>query len=178
MKEPMSGKLVHGVFGRVLGPELSPSLRARLRAVGLDLDSSALAPSFPREVWYRAVALTAADLFPAEAEPEQLRRLGRHLIDSLEPRGIVRGAWLKMARLVGPRRALTEVARWLDESPVALVVAERGRKAVVVSVAEHEQLELIAGLLEATGAALGARHCAVTVEERSGWGTRFLLAWE
>ena len=172
---PISGKLVDGVFRRVLAEDVSLTLKDELAQNGLDL--GALAPSYPREVWYRAVALTAAALFPQELPEAQLRSLGRHVIRSLESRRVIRGPWLAMARLMGPRRALRQAAGHLHESPVALSVTERSRSEVEIVVEELEQPEFLVGLLEAACTALGARHCRVTVEGRSATGTTFGVSW-
>ena len=103
------GKLVKGVFQRALFADLSADLITALAAAGLDL-SVPLHDAYPRTVWYRAIELTAASLFPDEAPDARLRRLGRHVIESLEARKLVKGPWLSMAKLMGPRRALSKAA--------------------------------------------------------------------
>jgi len=173
----ISGKLVDGLFRRVLKRDLSSELLAALAQGGLDLTGDPLEPSYPKEVWYRAVALTAAALFPLEASEAQLRRLGLHVITALTSRGLLRGPWLGVARLLGPRRALRQISGHLAESPVALMITEKGRSAVEIHVEETEQPEFLAGLIEAACTALGAEACRVTVASRTATGITFHAAW-
>jgi uncharacterized protein (TIGR02265 family) len=158
------GKLVKGVFQRALFADLSADLITALAAAGLDL-SVPLHDAYPRTVWYRAIELTAASLFPDEAPDARLRRLGRHVIESLEARKLVKGPWLSMAKLMGPRRALSKAAELgAQYSPVRLDVREHHSKEVEVTVAEDQQPEFLAGLLEALVELLGGKVASVRVE--------------
>jgi uncharacterized protein (TIGR02265 family) len=178
MSRPISGKLVDGVFRHALASDVSEQLRGELARAGLDLTPVALEPTYPREVWYRAVALTATALFPHDSTEEQLRRFGRHVVASLQARHVFRGPWLTMARLLGPRRALQQIAGRLTDSPVALSITVRGHSGVEVFVEEREQAGFLVGLLEAACEVLGAHECQVTVVEgRSPGGTTLSASW-
>lgn len=177
MSGHIPGKLIDGLFRRVLAPDLTEDLGRALVAEGLDLGPTTLEPHYAREVWYRALAVTAAALFPGEAPPEQLRQLGRHVVRSLVARRVLRGPWLPAARLLGPRRAVRQLAGHLDGAPVTLAVTERSRTALEVLVSESEQPEFLAGLLEAACVELGASECRVTVEGCSTRGTVLLASW-
>lgn len=177
MSRPISGKLVDGVFRRALASEMSDELKAELARHGLDLTPGVLEPSYPLEVWYRAVALTAAALFPQQSPEEQLRLLGRLVVTSLETQGVIRRPLLAMARLLGPRRALQQLAGRLDDSPVALSITIRGRSEVEVHVEEREQAEFLAGLLEGACTVLGARECQVKLVGGSTSGATLNASW-
>ncbi len=171
------GKLVKGVFQRALFPDLSADLITALAGVGLNL-SAPLAESYPREVWYRAIALTAEHLFPEKAEDARLTALGRHLIESLDARKLVKGPWLSMARLMGPKRALKQAAETGAQfSPIRLEVTERGAKAVQVSVEEDQQAPFLAGLLEGLVVVLGGKNPHVKVESVQSGHAVLAVRW-
>ncbi len=169
----LPGKMFEGVFSRVLADDLSPALKDELKAVGLDL-TAPLLPSYAREVWHRAIDTTARALYPAEAPPEQLRRLGTHLVDALQSRGIIKGPVLAMARFAGPRRTLKQALEFLDRSPVQLTVVEKSKTEFEVTADTTEQPEFLVGLLTATITLLGGK--SAEVQARSP-GV-FLASWK
>ncbi|MGV3624966.1 MAG: DUF2378 family protein [Archangium sp.] len=155
------GKLVEGLFNKVLAPDVSPALKTQLAEAGVDL-SAPPPPTYSRATWYRAIELTAASVFPSDAPPEQLRKLGSHIIESLQTRGIIKGAWLSMARLMGPRRALRQAMDFLDRSPVKLEITERSKTEFEIYVDDPEQPEFLAGLLQRAITLLGGKDAAVS----------------
>lgn len=158
------GQLVKAVFQRVLFQDLSAELIGALAHAGLDL-STPLKPAYPKAVWCRSIELTADSLFPEAAADARLRRLGRHLIESLESRKLVKGPWLSMAKFMGPRRALKQGAELgAQHSPIPLHVKERSSKELEVSLDEGDQPEFLAGMLEGLVEALGGKSAQVTVE--------------
>jgi uncharacterized protein (TIGR02265 family) len=177
MPDPISGRLVDGVFRRVLGPELTPELKAALHAAGLDLAPPVLEPKYPRETWHRAVALTAAALYPTEPAAGQLRRLGHHVLEALLAQGRLQGPWLVMGRLLGPRRALLQAVARTDRSPIKVKVTELSRTRFEVWADEPEQPEFLAGLLEGACLLLGGKEPAVQVLGPRGEGSLLLATW-
>jgi uncharacterized protein (TIGR02265 family) len=171
------GKLVKGVFQRVLFADLSADLITALAGAGLDL-SVPLQEAYPRPVWYRSIELTADSLFP-DAEPmSRQRRLGRHIIDALESRKLLKGPWLSMAKLMGPRRALTQAAEMgAQYSPVNLSVRERSSKELEVTVSEDQQPEFLAGLLEGLVGVLGGKAPSVKVESAGNGRAVMAASW-
>lgn len=170
------GKLVDGVFKKVLAPDLSAGLKTELASAGLDL--SAPAPDhYPRTTWYRAIELTAQQLFPSEAGPAQQRRLGIHIIESLQSRGIVKGAWLTAARFMGPRRALKQAMDFTDRSPVKVTITERSKSEFLVTADDTAQPEFLAGLLEAAIKMLGGKSPSVALEGIKGNESHFRATW-
>lgn len=170
------GKLVEGVFRRALVGDLTPSLLEQLAAIGVDL-SVPLEPAYPRPTWYRAIELTAAALYASDTPDMQLRRLGQHIIRSLKERDVIKGPWLSMARLLGPRRALKQAADFAQGGPLKLTLVEKGKQEMEIFVEEGEQPELLAGILEGTIALLGGKDPDAQVGERSPAGTTFLTRW-
>lgn len=155
--EHVPGKLVKGVFQRVLFPDLSAELITELAGAGLDL-SIPVKDAYPRPVWYRSIELTAESLYPEVEPPARLRQLGRHVIEALDSRKLVKGPWLGMAKLMGPRRALKQaVEHGAQFSPIHLDIKERSPKELEITVAEDQQTEFLAGLLEGLVEILGGR---------------------
>lgn len=170
------GKLVEGVFRRALAGDLTPPLLEQLAAIGVDL-SVPPQPAYPRPTWYRAIELTAAALYADDVPDVQLRKLGQHIMRSLKEREIIKGPWLSMAKLLGPRRALKQAADFAQGGPIKLTLVEKGKQEVEIFVEEGEQPALLAGILEGTIALLGGKEPAAEVGARSEAGTTFLTRW-
>lgn len=176
MTPTIPGKLVEAVFKRVLAPDLTPALLTQLASVGVDL-SGPMEPSYPRTAWYLAVELTAKTLHPEEPLPVQLRKLGGHIITSLQSRQIIKGAWLTMAKLMGPRRALKQAMDFTDRSPVKLTITERAKSEFEISVDDTEQPDFLAGLLEAAISMLGGKNPGVILEGTREGSSLFRATW-
>jgi uncharacterized protein (TIGR02265 family) len=170
------GKLVGGVFKRVLAPDLTPELIKKLASIGVDL-SAPLEPTYARTTWYLAVELTAKTLYPADELSVQLRRLGAHIIGCLQSREIIKGTWLTMARLMGPRRALKQAMDFTDRSPVKVTITERAKNEFGIAVDDTEQTDFLAGLLEAAIAMLGGKGAEVSLEATREGSSHFRATW-
>ncbi len=175
--KPISGKLIDGVFRRVLAQDLTPALQVRLAESGLDLDQGTHS-EYPRETWYRAIEETAKALYPKDDASLQLRRLGRHIVESLDSRKIVKGPWLSMAKFLGPRRAMMKAAEHSERfSPVKLELHEKSGREVEVHVEEDRQLDFLAGLLEGLVGALGGKAPHVRVMSTDGLKSVLSAQW-
>lgn len=170
------GKMVEGLFKKVLAGDVSPQLLGQLAEAGLDLTAAPPA-NYPRATWYRAIELTAASLYPNDARPEQLRKLGGHIIESLRTRGIIKGAWLSMAKLMGPRRALRQAMDFLDRSPVKLEITERSKTEFEIFVDDPEQPEFLAGLLQKAIDMLGGKDASVSPLPPRPGASLFRATW-
>lgn len=95
----MEGLFVRGLAGRV-----SPSLKERLRTVGLNLDRRLL-PAYPFETWCSCVRLTAELLLADLAEEEAYHHLGERMVDGFRATLMGR-AQFNVLQLLGPRRVL------------------------------------------------------------------------
>ena len=170
------GKLVEAVFKRVLGPDLTPELLTQLATIGVDV-SGPMETSYPRTAWYLAIELTSKALYPEDPLSIQLRKLGGHIIASLISRQIIKGPWLTMAKLMGPRRSLKQAMDFTERSPVKLNITERSKTEFVISVDDTEQPDFLAGLLEAAIAMLGGKAAAVSLENTREGSSHFLATW-
>jgi uncharacterized protein (TIGR02265 family) len=156
------GHLVERVFQKVLAGDITPALADALKAEGLDL-SEPIAESYPRTTWFRAIELTSAAMYPsAGSAGQQQRQLGGHIITSLQSKNLIKGPWLTMAKLLGPRRAIKQAADFgAEHSPISLEVKEKGSKELEVTIDGGQQNEFLAGLLEALVGALGGKDARV-----------------
>ncbi|MFT3709730.1 MAG: DUF2378 family protein [Archangium sp.] len=171
------GKMVNGLFTRVLGPDLTPDLKAQLAGVGIDV-AAPPPESYPRAAWYQAIALTSKTLFPQlPTDAQQQRKLGGHVIASLQSRQIVKSAYLTMAKFMGPRRALKQAMDFTDRSPVKLTITELSKTEFEISVDDKEQPEFLAGLLEAAIEMLGGKSPSVSLKGPQGDSNLFRATW-
>src|SRR5262249_52387161 len=93
-----------GLFHRGLGSSLTPRLKARLRAAGLDLDRP-FEPAYPADRWPIFLRMTAEELFPAVPIGDALRKMGeRFFLGYVET--LVGKAMLAAMRVIGPMRSL------------------------------------------------------------------------
>ncbi|HEY8207486.1 MAG TPA: DUF2378 family protein [Myxococcaceae bacterium] len=95
---------VEGVFLRGLVGQITPSLSAKLRGLGLDLDQK-LRPTYPREAWTRFLEVTVAELFPTVSTEEGFRRLGAVAVNGIG-HTMMGKVLVQMAKLMGPRRSM------------------------------------------------------------------------
>lgn len=175
--EHVPGQLVKGVFQRVLFQDLSADLIGSMATAGVDL-SAPLQSSYPKATWVRVIELTSQSLYPDEAEPDRLRQLGRHIIEALQARKLVKGPWLSMAKLMGPRRALKQAAEMgVQYSPVRLDVKERSSKELEIDLDEDAQPEFLAGLLEGLVEALGGKDARVRIESAANGRAVMAATW-
>ena len=172
----LPGKMVDGVFKRVLASELTPALITQLAEVGLDV-SIPTPPTYPRHVWYRAIELTAQALYPGLPHAEQLRKLGGHLIGALQSKEIIKSTWLTMARFMGPRRALKQAMDFTARSSIKLSISELSKTEFEIGVDDREQPDFLAGLLEAAIGMLGGKSASVALKGPQGESNLFRATW-
>ncbi len=171
------GKLVGAVFGRVLAQDLTPELKHQLAREGVDV-ALPQPDSVPRETWDRAMEVTAAALFPKAEPPDALRHLGRHVVTVLPTRGLLKGPWLSMAKLLGPKRALKQGAELgVSNSPIHVKVVDRGSREVEVHIDDGKHPELLAGLLEGLVSILGGRDVHVLVASAQPASSVLIASW-
>ena len=91
---------------RGLGAALTENatLKAELRAMGLDLDKPLL-PGYPAELWHRALELIARKLYPQLTVPQAYFKMGERTVYGLSDT-IFGKATIALAKLVGPRKML------------------------------------------------------------------------
>ncbi|MBL8912432.1 MAG: DUF2378 family protein [Archangium sp.] len=89
-------------------PALTPSLIAKLQAIGLDPTKKTL-PAYPAQTSRDAVLLCAKALNPQLSEDDALFALGRRFVERYGE-SIMGSALAAAARMLGPKRMLNRVA--------------------------------------------------------------------
>lgn len=95
---------IEGLFVRGLAGKVTPQLKQKLRAEGLDLDQK-LKAQYPREVWIRVMDVTARELYPGVPAEEAYRRMGDIAVAGIG-NTLIGKAIVSMARMLGPKRAM------------------------------------------------------------------------
>lgn len=95
---------IDGLYARGLGRRVTPELKARLRALGMDLDGKLL-PAYPFETWMKALEATAELLYPELPTDQAMFHVGESFIEGYRDTLLGR-AVLGTVRVLGPHRAL------------------------------------------------------------------------
>lgn len=162
---------------RGLGDRLTPALKEKVRAVGIDLDRKLL-PAYPREVWVRVVDVVAEDLKAGTDLAASRRELGRRITD-----GFAETALGKLmapgVRFIGVRRVLQRLPKQLTMSNNFMKVAlvEQPGDCVRVEVREPvPSADFLCGVIEAIAGYAGAKSCDVTFADE-GTLIAFTVKW-
>lgn len=100
---------IDGLFREALGERVTPELKVRLKAAGLNLDAKLL-PAYPFDTWMKVLELTCQVLFPALPMDQAMFRVGESLLDGYQKTFLGR-AVLGMVRVLGPRRTLVRATQ-------------------------------------------------------------------
>jgi uncharacterized protein (TIGR02265 family) len=153
----VSGKWVDGLFNRALGPSIDHELAELLRAEGLELKHP-LHHSYPRDQFVKWLTISARELFPGRELAEALRLLGVKVVEDLQASGNIKGPIVSMARLLGPRRVLKQLADYVQgQSSLRVKVSEKGRTSAHLELNDGELADFVAGSLQAILGLIGAR---------------------
>ena len=192
MSEPVVFSAALDGIVRAYGPQLTPSLRAQVKAQGVDLDVRQVA--WPVDVFLAAFLTLADALVPGEAltRPQRLRTFGRAVTDAFGSTTIG-AATFTLARVLGVRRSLQRAGRsirntgnYLDaegvvQGPTEVHLVTRVRPEFVAHIKPSWQvMELYrVGVVEGFLGQLGATSPAVEVLSREAGGveTRYRVTW-
>jgi len=153
----VSGKWVHGLFNRALGPSIDAELSELLKAEGLELKRP-MQHSYPREKFVRWITISARELFPGKEQAEALRLLGGKAVEDLKSSGDLKSTVLTMAKFMGPRRVLKQLADYVQgQSTLRVKIEEQGKTAAQIELNDGELADFIAGSLEVLLSYIGAR---------------------
>jgi uncharacterized protein (TIGR02265 family) len=99
---------VEALFHKAFGSKLTDRCVERMRQAGIDLRNR-LEGFYPREVFYRCVAILGDELFPWMGADERMVQLGTAFMDGYNQTLIGKAA-LQAARFLGTRRTLHKMA--------------------------------------------------------------------
>lgn len=173
----VSGKWVEGLFNRALGPSIDQELSALLEAEGLELKRP-MHHSYPRERFVKWVTISARELFPDRAPEQQLRALGAKVVEDLRAAGDIKGPVLTMAKFLGPRRVLKQLADYVQgQSSLRVKVEDQGKTEAKLELNDGELADFVAGSLEVILPMIGARGARVDLTSRAQDRSVLQLRW-
>jgi uncharacterized protein (TIGR02265 family) len=170
---------LEGLVLRGLPGGASPELKAKLRAIGVDLDKPLL-PAYSRETWARCIELAAEAAYPGEPHEQAWQKLGERMVEGYQETFIGRAMFATL-RLLGPRRMLARSqknfrsgnnyseVRTTDVSPNQMDVWMNE----VQDVLRHFSL----GLLLAGMRAAGTQGASVVILQKDAHGVTFRASW-
>jgi uncharacterized protein (TIGR02265 family) len=166
------------LFLETLEHELTPRLKERLRALGLDLDRKLL-PGYPAKLWPAAMRATAAELYPQLELQEAATKLGTRFIERYF--GSTLGSAVAiMLRTLGPMRALGRVERALRNTNnyQRTKFTPRGDKQAELWIAEVNGVAgWFTGMFKGTCQRIGVKDPRIEVIADDGHSATFLLSW-
>lgn len=161
-----------------LGPALTPELRAKMRARGIDPEKKLL-PAYPRATWAEVLAEIAAGVYPTLPRDEAHRLLGRDFSRAYNRTGIG-AAIVGVLQLRGPERALIRMTHTLrsgnNYSDTRLT--QLGDREFELWVNEvNGSPGYIQGILETVLESARAKHAEVRVKSFDGHAATYVVRW-
>ena len=170
---------VEALFLKALENRLTPACRLRLREAGLDLEQK-LTPTYTLEQWKLFLRIAADHIYAGMPIEAAYYSLGERFIDGYFST-LFGKALLGMARLLGPRRALTQARLCFRTSTNCseVRIVERGQSEVEFWLTDigADQPTFVAGAL-ARGAELsGGQRVVVVPEGFDGQSATYHVRW-
>jgi uncharacterized protein (TIGR02265 family) len=170
---------VEALFLRALENRLTPACRMRLREAGLDLDQK-LSPTYTLEQWKQFLRVAADHIYagmPAEAAYYSLgERFMEGYFSTLFGRAL-----LGMARLLGPRRALTQARLCFRTSANCseVRIVERGPTELEFWLTDigADQPTFVAGVLARAAELAGGQRVVAMPEGFDGQSATYHVRW-
>ena len=170
---------VEALFLKALENRLTPACRLRLREAGLDLEQK-LTPTYTLEQWKHFLRIAADHIYAGMPAEAAYYSLGERFIDGYFSTLFGR-ALLGMARLLGPRRALTQarlcVRTSINCSEVRIV--ERGQTELEFWLTDigADQPTFVAGALARAAELAGGQRVVVVPEGFDGQSATYHVRW-
>lgn len=172
------GPAISGLFIDTLGKEITPSIRAALKAEGVDLDKPLL-PAYPAKTFEKSVRIVSRSLYASLPEDEALRLLGRRAVEGLNTNFLGR-ALVMVARTMGLRRTMLRVDRAFRNSNNYMRVEPRELSPTSTEFTFNTvngTPTYFEGVFLAVIEMFGGRDARVQVEQLDGERHRFVLNW-
>lgn len=162
---------------RGIGPDMTPTLKAKLKGVGLDPEKP-FPPAWPAETLRQWLDVIGTELYRDFPLDEAHRRIGRRFIDGWQTT-MLGAASAQVLKLLGPRRALERLTRAFrtgDNFSETGVTFPADRVALV-TVRSQSLPHYIAGVLDGGLALLNVKG-RVTIEQDTIAVMVFRVEWE
>jgi uncharacterized protein (TIGR02265 family) len=170
---------VEGLFLRALKDRLTPELKAKIRAEGVDLEKK-LALGYPLDVWIRCVDAAAQVLYPTLTLEEAHWTLGADFIRGYAETMIGR-AMFGVLRLLGPMKAIAQLERSFrtGNNYVRTSFIELSPTSAEVWIAGVEgQPWFNAGIMLEGGRRIGAKNLRVEILHCAGDEATYRVSWD
>jgi uncharacterized protein (TIGR02265 family) len=170
---------VEALFLKALENRLTPACRLRLREAGLDLEQK-LTPTYTLEQWKLFLRIAADHIYAGMPAEAAYYSLGERFIDGYFST-LFGKALLGMARLLGPRRALTQARLCFRTSTNCseVRIVERGQSEVEFWLTDigADQPTFVAGALARAAELSGGQRVVVVPEGFDGQSATYHVRW-
>lgn len=169
---------IEGLFIRALGRRLTPSMIARLKTVGLDLEKKLL-PAYAFTTWMMTLRVAAEELYPGHSLDDALFKVGELMITGYQETFMGR-AVLGMIRVIGPKRTLLRSTRAFrsGNNYTEARVTEVGPSCMDVWMNEVGPYpSFTAGIMHGAMVAAGARSAKVEMSGHDGHACSYRVSW-
>ncbi|OJH34886.1 DUF2378 family protein [Cystobacter ferrugineus] len=170
---------VEALFLRALENRLTPACRQRLKDAGLDLEQK-LSPTYTLDQWKQFLRIAADHVYAGMPAEAAYYSLGERFIDGYFSTLFGR-ALLGMARLMGPRRTLTQARLCFRTSANCseVRIVERGPMEVEVWLTDigADLPTFVAGVLARTTELSGGQRVVALPEGFDGQSATYHVRW-
>lgn len=169
---------VESLYRRGLADRVTPALKNRLRAAGIDLDRP-LKAAYPRTAWESCLHATAEELYAEVPREQALFELGRLLVAGAM-QTVVGKAVLGLVKVLGPRRTLSRMTRNFRSANnyMETKIEELGANSFMLWINETSNAPTyVAGTVDYGLRAAGAEGLVVEVVRREGRGAVLSVRW-
>ncbi|MBX7097516.1 MAG: DUF2378 family protein [Myxococcaceae bacterium] len=167
-----------GLFVRGLKADQHPALKARLKALGLDLDGK-LRPAYTYAEWCTFLDAATQELFPGVPKTQALFTIGEQLIDGYFST-MVGKALLGLVKIMGPKRTLARMKQNFrtGNSYSESTLTEHGPGHYTLWLNETDDYRPVTqGLLQRGLMVTGAKGLEVKIARFDEKGTDFEVRW-
>ncbi|NBD10819.1 MULTISPECIES: DUF2378 family protein [Corallococcus] len=168
---------VEGLF-RSIGSSLTPDLRTKLNAVGLDLDAQS-PRNTSRQVFADALRVTVEHLYPNVESDEGYRRLGVGIIHGVE-QTVLGKALVSMWPIFGPERVVVRIQESFEtvNNYMKSQLLTQGPAHHIIRVNEcNGNPGYLRGIIEAGLTRAGARNLRVESFDFDGHACSYRIRW-
>jgi uncharacterized protein (TIGR02265 family) len=171
--------IVEGLFVRALGTRLTPTVHARLRQAGLDLDQK-LESTYPLEKWKDFLRIAADHVYAGLPLEAAYYAMGERFMDA-SSETLTGRALLSVMKLAGPMRTLGRAGRtFLANNTFSDVeLTEKGPTSAELRVNDvlADMPTFAAGVLSRSLELVGAHNVVAVPEAFDGTACTFHVRW-
>jgi uncharacterized protein (TIGR02265 family) len=92
-----------GLLTHTVGKRMTPALKEKLKAVGIDPDQ--LKAAYPKVVWQKVIDVLCVALYPGLSKHDAMFKLGTEMVDGYRST-LLGKVLMQMVKVLGPRRTV------------------------------------------------------------------------